>query len=326
MLAEILPSFPAAFRARFHSHSRRARHRRRHRRGGHAGRGRTAAARWPRADRGRRDPLDHAGRAGALAGQEPDCRSTQRGFLRVDDTLRVVGQDEVFAAGDTIAFPGRDLPKSGVYAVRAGPVLADNIRRSLTGRPLRPFRPQREALYLVSTGERYAVGTRNGLVVRGRLGLALEGLDRSPLHAQVQRAAGDGRHRPRRSRRWPISRRSQEISAIAMRCGGCGAKVGATRALARARRGSSRPPRATSSSASTRRTTRRSSIPAANGSRCRPSTISAPSSTTLTCSARSRRTIRSATSMPWAASRRRRWRSPPCPTGSKPRSRPTCPR
>jgi selenide,water dikinase len=90
-----------------------------------------------------------------------------RGFLRVDETLRVVGHDDLFAAGDTVAFPTRELPKSGVYAVRAGPVLADNIRRCLTGRPLRPFRPQREALSLVSTGERYALGARNGLTVEG---------------------------------------------------------------------------------------------------------------------------------------------------------------
>jgi selenide,water dikinase len=90
-----------------------------------------------------------------------------KGFLRVEDTLRVVGHQDVFAAGDTIAFAARELPKSGVYAVRAGPVLADNIRRTLTGKSLRPFRPQREALYLVSTGERHAVGTRNGLVVEG---------------------------------------------------------------------------------------------------------------------------------------------------------------
>src|SRR5262249_62302513 len=88
-----------------------------------------------------------------------------RGFLRVDEMLRVIGHDDVFAAGDTIAFSGRELPKSGVYAVRAGPALAENIRRTLTGRSLRRFRPQREALYLISTGERHAVGTRNGLVV-----------------------------------------------------------------------------------------------------------------------------------------------------------------
>src|SRR3989304_4947514 len=81
--------------------------------------------------------------------------------------LRAVGQNDVFPAGDTIAFSSRDLPKSGVYAVRAGPVLADNIRRTLTGRALRPFRPQRDALYLVSTGERHAIGTRNGVAFEG---------------------------------------------------------------------------------------------------------------------------------------------------------------
>jgi selenide,water dikinase len=89
------------------------------------------------------------------------------GFLEVDATLRAVGQSNVFGAGDAIAFCPRALPKSGVYAVRAGPVLADNIRRALIGRALRPFRPQHEALYLVSTGERYAIGTRNGISFEG---------------------------------------------------------------------------------------------------------------------------------------------------------------
>ena len=91
----------------------------------------------------------------------------ERGFLAVDATLRARGCADVFAAGDTIAFQPRELPKSGVYAVRAGPVLADNIRRQLMGQPLRPFRPQRDAMYLVSTGEPYAVGTRNGLAFEG---------------------------------------------------------------------------------------------------------------------------------------------------------------
>src|SRR5215207_1307828 len=89
------------------------------------------------------------------------------GFVRIDACLRAEGCQDVFAAGDIAAFGSRDLPKSGVYAVRAGPVLADNIRRTLTGERLRSFRPQREALYLVSTGERHAIGTRNGLVVEG---------------------------------------------------------------------------------------------------------------------------------------------------------------
>ena len=53
------------------------------------------------------------------------------------------------------------------YAVRAAKVLSENIRRTLTGHALRRFSPQRDALYLVSTGGRHAIGTRNGLVVEG---------------------------------------------------------------------------------------------------------------------------------------------------------------
>jgi selenide,water dikinase len=89
------------------------------------------------------------------------------GFLQVDQTLRAIGRDDVFAAGDVISFTPRTLPKSGVYAVRAGPVLANNLRRTVTGHPLRAFRPQRDALYLVSTGGRRAIGARNGLTFGG---------------------------------------------------------------------------------------------------------------------------------------------------------------
>jgi selenide, water dikinase len=152
----------------------------------------------------------------------------RRGFLKVEPTLRVTGCDGVFAAGDVIAFPSRELPKSGVYAVRAGPVLADNIRRSLTGRSLRPFRPQRHAMYLVSTGDGYAIGTRNGVVFRGAwVWRWKDWIDRRFMRKfnnlpEMAKSAGI-----------PASRLADrdalaEISAIAMRCGGCGAKVGAT--------------------------------------------------------------------------------------------------
>ena len=158
-----------------------------------------------------------------------------RGFLKVDDMLRVAGLHEVFAAGDTIAFSARELPKSGVYAVRAGPALADNIRRTLIGRSLRPFRPQREALYLISTGERYALGARNGRMVEG----AWVWRWKDWIDRRFMRKFNDlPEMATRRAELPPLADRQalQEISAIAMRCGGCGAKVGATvlsRALAR---------------------------------------------------------------------------------------------
>jgi selenide, water dikinase len=89
------------------------------------------------------------------------------GFLRVDSTLRVIGQTGIFAAGDMIAFDPAPLPRSGVYAVRAGPVLAANLRATVTGGRLRSFRPQRQALSILSTGERCAVLTRNGVTLGG---------------------------------------------------------------------------------------------------------------------------------------------------------------
>jgi selenide,water dikinase len=91
----------------------------------------------------------------------------QRGFVAVDATLRAPGHKNVFAVGDVAAFLPGNLPKSGVYAVRQGPVLSQNIRRLLAGEKLQRYSPQREALYLLSTGERHAIGTRNGIVVEG---------------------------------------------------------------------------------------------------------------------------------------------------------------
>jgi selenide, water dikinase len=90
------------------------------------------------------------------------------GFIAVDATLRSPSHPAVFAAGDTASLQGRDLPKSGVYAVRQGPVLAENIRRLIGGQALKPYKPQREALYLIADGVGRAVGTRNGFSFEGR--------------------------------------------------------------------------------------------------------------------------------------------------------------
>ncbi|WP_165396838.1 FAD-dependent oxidoreductase [Sphaerotilus mobilis] len=80
------------------------------------------------------------------------------GFIRVDRRLRSVSHPTVFAAGDVAALADA-RPRSGVYAVRAGPVLADNLRAGCLGQPLRDWTPQARALYLISTGDRHALAT-----------------------------------------------------------------------------------------------------------------------------------------------------------------------
>lgn len=91
-----------------------------------------------------------------------------RGFLRIGKTLQVCGQADIFATGDIASMDGSPRPKSGVYAVRQGPPLADNLLRALVGKPLLPYRPQRRALALISTGDRYAIASRGWLFAKGK--------------------------------------------------------------------------------------------------------------------------------------------------------------
>lgn len=91
----------------------------------------------------------------------------EQGFIRVGRTLQSLSHANVFAAGDVAAYADA-RPKSGVYAVRAGPVLADNLRAYCEGRALRAWTPQARALYLISTGDCHALATWGCWSWRGR--------------------------------------------------------------------------------------------------------------------------------------------------------------
>lgn len=84
----------------------------------------------------------------------------ERGFVAVHQTLQSVSHPHVFAAGDIATMVDAPTPKAGVYAVRAGPVLARNIRRHLAGRSLRRWTPQKRALAILGTADGRAVGIR----------------------------------------------------------------------------------------------------------------------------------------------------------------------
>ena len=81
----------------------------------------------------------------------------------------MVGYDDVFAAGDAIALEGSEgVAKAGVHAVRAGPVLAANLRAQLLGQRLRPFRPQRDLLSILNLADGTAIAFKWGIAVEGR--------------------------------------------------------------------------------------------------------------------------------------------------------------
>ena len=98
-----------------------------------------------------------------------------RGFLRIRSTLQADGHDDLFACGDCatlIDYPR--TPKAGVYAVRQGPLVTDNLRAALAGGPLRPYRPQRDFLTLLNAGGGIAFGAKWGRSFQGRWVMTLK--------------------------------------------------------------------------------------------------------------------------------------------------------
>lgn len=91
------------------------------------------------------------------------------GCIKVDATLRALGQHNVFAAGDIASNVDHPRPKAGVFAVRQGMPLAENLARVLAGDEPRPFVPQRRFLTLISAGEPYAVAARGPWLTHGQL-------------------------------------------------------------------------------------------------------------------------------------------------------------
>lgn len=144
----------------------------------------------------------------------------ENGFIRVGPTLQTIHYPSVFGAGDCIHFSGNPLPKAGVYAVREGPVLTENIIRFFKGQPMTIYRPQRHFLALLLSGDREAIGSWRSLAPHGRWMWSLKDwIDRKWML----------KFEPTRL---PVMTQSQlEVIPDAlepMRCGGCGSKVGSS--------------------------------------------------------------------------------------------------
>ncbi|HEY4171587.1 MAG TPA: selenide, water dikinase SelD [Rhodopila sp.] len=144
---------------------------------------------------------------GFLAASGVACDSI--GCIRVTHDLRSVSHTHIFAAGDCASVDGDPRPKAGVWAVRAGAPLAENLRRAAKGQALKPWRPQRSGLAILGLGRGRAVAWRNGIAVQGRrLWWLKDRIDRRWMRMYTEM-------------------RMEPDPDAPMRCGGCGAKVSA---------------------------------------------------------------------------------------------------
>jgi len=162
----------------------------------------------------------------------------ERGFIKVDKTLRSISHNDVFATGDIASLPSPGVAKAGVFAVRQAPVLFDNLRRAVCQQPLRSYRAQKNFLTLISLGDKSAIASRNGLAIRAdRVWQAKDWIDSRFMQKFFLL--------PERKMPTPsvddipagllASRHSDPENTLTgasddddlMFCGGCGAKVGA---------------------------------------------------------------------------------------------------
>jgi selenide, water dikinase len=157
------------------------------------------------------------------------------GFIQVNDHLQTLTDPNIFAAGDIASMVNYKLEKAGVFAVRQGPPLTENLRRAVEGTALEAYRPQTSWLALISTGDQYAVASRAWLGFAGAwVWRWKDWIDRRfmrkfqdfpKMDAQAPKPAASS---AQSSVKLTNEESLQAISAIAMRCGGCGAKVGAS--------------------------------------------------------------------------------------------------
>ncbi|MCG2580404.1 MAG: selenide, water dikinase SelD [Marinobacter sp.] len=152
------------------------------------------------------------------------------GFIRVRDTLQSETDDAIFAAGDIANVMNHPREKAGVFAVRQGPPLADNLKRLATGKSAKDFHPQKKWLALISTGDQYAVASRGDVSFSGPwVWRWKDWIDRRFMDkfSDLPPMEDTGKL-PDTAAAQSAEEASQAISAVAMRCGGCGAKVGST--------------------------------------------------------------------------------------------------
>jgi selenide,water dikinase len=165
--------------------------------------------------------------------RESGLKTDSNGFVLINDTLRSLSHPDIFAAGDIATMVNHPRPKAGVFAVRQGKPLFENLQRVLLEKPLKPYKPQKLYLGLIGTGDRRAIaswgrfGWQSPLLWRWK-----DHIDRKFMHRFSDLPEMSVVTPPT-----PLTKggvgvgeldNGQRTTDKIMRCAGCGSKVGST--------------------------------------------------------------------------------------------------
>ncbi len=173
--------------------------------------------------------------------KESGLETTEYGFVCVKTTLESTNSRNVFACGDVAHLVDNPRPKAGVFAVRAGPPLVENLRKRLRGEnELNPWIPQEYFLGIIGTGNEYAIASKGPIGIEGSyLWKLKDKIDRVWMKGYQELPDMDKLMSTKPENAIAVNDSMGEetiklLSKSKMRCGGCGSKVGSqllTRAL-----------------------------------------------------------------------------------------------
>ncbi|HEY9666907.1 MAG TPA: selenide, water dikinase SelD, partial [Coleofasciculaceae cyanobacterium] len=165
--------------------------------------------------------------------EESGLKTDSDGFILVNDFLQSQSHPNIFAAGDIATMVNHPRPKAGVFAVRQGKPLFENLRRLLLEKPLKPYKPQKFYLGLIGTGDEEAIaswgsfGWQSPLLWRWK-----DHIDRKFMErfSDLPKMEADNRSfsEERLGIEKEIQNQKYSIQNPVMRCAGCGSKVGST--------------------------------------------------------------------------------------------------
>jgi selenide,water dikinase len=171
-------------------------------------------------------------------------KTDSKGFVLVSDTLQSLSHPHIFAAGDIATMINHPRPKAGVFAVRQGKPLFENLRRVLLSQPLIQYKPQKQFLSLIGTGDGEAIaswgrfGWQSPLLWRWKDHVDRKFMNRFRDLPEMSGVVGAGLTQvlavPQiNSINPPVQKlevKGEELRTTnnEMRCAGCGSKVGST--------------------------------------------------------------------------------------------------
>jgi pyridine nucleotide-disulfide oxidoreductase family protein len=91
------------------------------------------------------------------------------GFIIVKNTLQSVNYPDIFASGDIANIRDYSCAKAGVFAIKQGFYLYQNLCNFLINKPLKLYYPQKNYLNIIGTGNKNAVASWGNISIESRL-------------------------------------------------------------------------------------------------------------------------------------------------------------